>query len=530
MLTTAEIIDLYDKCDYDTIISNLNILDRARTGFKCFTFKPIIPTNKFSRPLQIFKYAMDNIHIDLVTYMLLNTPPWFNIFMEHMVSDKSRCKILETILKNNSELCTIISNNEDMYSTLDFYKIPKNNDIELLNICIIYLSSDYIIIPLLCDAINFNNLQMIDILADAGFDVKSAFDTYVMDGSDNFSLSHPTCTWLQKYDIDLFIHIDRLAQLFCEVNNLFGFIFCLEMGANINYAIVSMCNPSLEMIKCILENGIDVTWFNKSKIETIIKSNRNGLDIIVYLMSMGLNMSDYIHELMFVMIGYTRFEILKYFIKLGTDIHFDNEILLYYSANIGRIEPVEILLENGADVHVRNDSILSFGKSIIPKCLLNKYNVRYITPYLQARPAIDKILIKYGAIIDDYTHIFCRYIRYIKDNLLDMEYLTYLLDKHIDLNTIFNDDMYQSPHNFYIFEAIICYGPIELIKLCMEYGADPFINNHGPLRTGIIHNKLDAVKILLDMGSRANIEVGCNVDPDMINLLNRYDISFKKID
>jgi hypothetical protein len=514
MLTTSVIIDLYNNNDLDTIISALNMPESPR-----------------AKPLQIFSYAIENNNTDLVAYMLLNNSDWVNIFMEWLISNEFYYGILETILKNNPELCTIICTT-DTYSTLELFKIPKNNNIALLNIVILYLSSDDIIIPLLSDAINFNNLPMIDILANAGFDVKLAFDTFVTDGSDIYSLTYHTCIWLQKYNIDLLEHTDRLAELFCEVNDVPGLIFFLGMGADINCAIGSIYNPSLEIVKCIIDHGIDINWFNKYKIENIIKFNSDNLNIITYLVDMGLDMSNYIPDLMFVTIGYEQIHILKFFMELGTNIHFDDELLLFYSAYNGRAPAVEFLLENGADVHVKNDSILLFEKSKIPQYILDKYDVRYITPSLQNRYVIDKLLIKYGAITDDYKYIFCRYIRYIKSNLIDMEYLTYLLDKHIDLNTKFNDDMFQSLHEFYIFEAVICYSPIEIIKLCIAYEVDPFINNHGPLRVGIRHNRVNAVKILLDMGSRTNIELECNMNLDMINLLDEYQINYevKKID
>ena len=85
----------------------------------------------------------------------------------------------------------------------------------------------------------------------------------------------------------------------------------------------------------------------------------------------------------------------------------------------------------------------------------------------------------------------------------------------------------------YILEAVVYIGSVELLQLCLKYGANPHINNHGPLHMALRCNNLDMIKLLLDPESVIDPNFECNVTTEIIDLLGQYQITshkLKKID
>lgn len=109
----------------------------------------------------------------------------------------------------------------------------------------------------------------------------------------------------------------------------------------------------------------------------------------------------------------------------------------------------------------------------------------------------------------------------------DEELFKYFLDLSIDLNNKFNVDILKCIYNDnveYILDVVIYFGQIDLFKLCLAYGADPYINNHNPIKTAIIENELEIIKILLDMESVVDPNFKSVVDQSTIDLLEQYQI------
>jgi hypothetical protein len=111
-----------------------------------------------------------------------------------------------------------------------------------------------------------------------------------------------------------------------------------------------------------------------------------------------------------------------------------------------------------------------------------------------------------------------------------MKLFTYLLDCHIDFNNKF--DIHIMPFEGNILDAVISFGPIELLGQCLIYGADVYIDNDSPLKTAIKLRKLDSVKILLDSESKLDPDFECDTSPEIIDLLDQYGVIYKlkKID
>lgn len=502
MLTTSEIIDLYDQNEYGIIIGNLNILDK--------------------RPVGIFLHAIKNKNMELITHILFTTS-YFNMYVRHLIFDSIDYALFETILKNNLEKFLDKCRNNDIYYKFNLYDIPQKNNIPLLNIVIKYLATDNLITKLIISTLNNNNLQMIDIFAEANFDIKSVFDTYIIElgksyePGDYFNIEYETCDYIQKYGVDIFSHINTLLNLFVMNGNIPGVNYCINMGVDTTNIIGYLPKyPSLNVAKCLMPYCTDINYLTTEMISNIITTD-DELDLITYLVDNGLNLDIHIRELMLITINDDFPDTMEYFIKLGYDIHYDDEFLLFYSVYMSHIWCVRILLANGADIHARNNSILSYSKQNIPEHLLVDNKPRY-----DNRTIIDKILIEAGAYVPNYKPIFCRCI---KNRTINRDFLTLLLEFNIDLNSRFDDEIIIT--DLYIFEILVDTAHLDIIKLCISYGANPQINNHSALRLAIIFNRLNVIKFLLDIGLVLDPESEYAVKSETIDLLDQYQIPHK---
>jgi hypothetical protein len=144
---------------------------------------------------------------------------------------------------------------------------------------------------------------------------------------------------------------------------------------------------------------------------------------------------------------------------------------------------------------------------------------------------ITKLLIKNGAVPNDPMYTFCLYIIRIRSRTFDVELFTYFLNTGINPNGKFDlkiKDKYVYEDNIeYILDAIVYVHKINLFKLCLEYGADPYINNHSPLKLAIKMNRLEMIKILLELGSTVDPNIDYHVDVATIDLLDQYQINHK---
>ena len=496
MLHTDKIIDLYNKKAYDIIIDNLKIRN-----------------NKRFAPDKILLYAIDTANTDLIIH-IFNTSNICIDNISHLMSKPTLYPTLEFILENNSVLCTDMTNQLDIYEMPSIRVIPRNHNIELLNIIMKYLSSDKLMQDIIYWTIDANNLHMIEILFEAGFNIKSAFDEYMgfKIFRDQWEIKFDTVIFLQKYDIDLSIYIDRIAQIFFEAKDLDSFKYCLEMGADVNHTVKHIfLTPPIFMIDYLINHGADLNCLSLKNIKYIIGYDDDGLEVITHLINNGLDVHNYLHDLILYAIGNNCLCTMKYFINLGADIHFKNDFLLFYSAYMGNTECVEILLEFGANIHADNDSILLFDKNKIPKKLRNSHTAIFMLPGRKKWFSIAKILIKAGATVIDPEYLFCLCVENLIYCPMDEELFVYLLDFGIDFNAKINYKIKNQQSIEYILEFVVFQGSPELVKLCLKYGADPHINNHSPLKIASKTNKLEIIKMLLDMGSV--LDLGSVLDP-----------------
>lgn len=504
MMNTDELIDLYSD-DYEAMIQ-------------------LIPRNKF---LQVFKHAISTHNIELISHMLFwNHDYFFSECLDILMGD-NHYDILEIILENNLDRCISILDNSKIYLS-NLEELPNKNNIQLLNIILKYLPLDNIILPLINDTFHANNTIILDILFNAGFNIKLEFDKYISNSSlfDYFSLKKETYVHLQNYDIDLDQYINRLAELYFDTNDVPGLEFCLDFGADVDHVIKKINYLEGDVVKTLINRGGNINLMDPEAIK-YISDDDAGMDIIIYLVDNGLNISTYITDLILTAVDMNRPIMLSYYIKMGADIHFQNDLLLFYSAYRGYIECVEILLENGANIHANNDSILLFSTRInIPEHMLADDEDRdhhEIKNYFK----IANILIKAGAVSNNYASVFCSLVLNLICTPFDKELFTYLLDQNINLSE--KIDIQSLPLTEYIFELVVAVGSIELLNMCLEYGVDLYINNASPLKIAIRYNKLESVEILLKLGCSLDENFECRTIGDIIDEVDRYGIVHKLI-
>lgn len=536
-----ELIELCEDGEYDVILEKFKITRSNNNNnnnldfYKCCT---------------IFDYGVSTNNINLIVCMLFhNDNRYFNLFMGSLIN-KFQCDILERIFKANLNYLLDLLENKSNVFYIETHPICVKNNIQLVNIIIKYLPINSIISKLIHHSFELNNLDILDILFNAGFDIKSEFDKYLPTHRCNsmftyYGINYETCIHLQNYNIDLHPYYNTLAGLFFDQDDEAGLKFCLDSGANPNDCLAeSDYMYTYSMIKILVTYGVNLNLAKLSVIKLSIDNSNDddSLQLMIYLIDHGLDISNYMEELLFTAVDNDCPKLLIYFIQLGANIHLDNELLLFYSAYRGYIVCVEILLENGADIHANNDTILLFNTKInISKKIFEHDNDRSRDDFIRNKFKIAMRLIKAGAISSNYSAVFCSLISPIEDisinTVFDKELFTYLLDMHINFNEKIDPYIDHMPHTEYIFELIVCSNYPELIELCLEYGADPFINNNGPLRSAIHHHNIqdhaiEAVKILLKLGCVIDTDFECETTSKIIDLLDQYCIShkLKKID
>lgn len=442
---------------------------------------------------------------------------------------------------NYTNICNIICNPK-LYSVLKFIlenndsvqicmrKIFSGNDIiryvythinvELLYIILSYLSSDKLLENILKKAIYTGNLEILDILFESGYDIRSAFDKIAILFGNVYSqrIKFNAFMYLVKYGIDIMPHINSVCVIFCHDNDVAGVDFCFANGTIVADDIITKIHYPLniDMINCLSDNGANWNKLRFDNIIYIMDTDCHNFSVIIYLIKIGLDINNYMCKLMKYSAPNST-EVITYFINSGISVDILNELLPWACA-AGNIAYLEILLENGADIHYNDNSILNF---ICERCVLGRYNSRWFS--------VANFLIKNGATSNNMTYTFCAYANKLTDILFDEELFTYFLDNGVDPNSKFDSDIKKKYiHNNeieYILDALIDFDEIKLFKLCLKYGADPYIGNHSPLKISIRQNRLDFIKLLLDMGSIVDSESEYYIEQTTIDLLDSYQIN-----
>lgn len=484
MLSTEEIIRLYDDRKYNIIYEKLGITDRYH-------------------PVHILMYAIDTCNVDLITHTLTVNIVTGKV-ITYIMGNPSTHDIFRFLIENNSELCDKIRRILESYFVSFYNTLCEKNNIQFLRIIITYLSSDKIILNIITSAITHNHLNILDILIEYGYGIDLFFGE-IMDTVEHgvrFELS--TILSLEHY-ITINNYINELTTMFFLTNDVNGLTYCLDNGADVNRIWNTLNDDtSVKTISYLLDLGVDINLIIYENISHIMGFNDCGSDIVIFLIVHGLDISDYITKILIDSIFFDSPKILEYLILFGADIHSDDK-LLHYAAKSGSIECIKILLKFGIDINTDNESILLYMDRHQPT---NSNHMWF---------SIAKLLIQSGAIVTDPTYIFCSYAKKIGELEYDEELFTLLLELGIDFNTQ-NDSKY-------VLEWVAWQDSIELLTLCMKYGADPYINDMSLLKIAISHGRCDLTKYLLELGLVIDHNFECKfISLHIINLLDEFGI------
>lgn len=498
MLTTTEIIDLYDKQEFSTIISNVKMRAEFHTP----------------NPEKILLYAIDTDNIDLFkhTFTINNLS---DLIIRVMLSKSNLlfCSALEFMLERDQILCDNIKHKLefDNRSANSIHWIPIDNNILMLNIIIKYLACDVIIRTLITNSICNNNTHMIDIISDYGYDIKSEFDILIYSKYSAFNIKFDTLIFLKKY-ADILVHINRIGEIVYHSNDFVGLQYCLENGINVNYIMASnemnSTDQTIHLIKYMLNYGADLNLISFQELVYCIDSNN--LDLIIFLVENGFNINNYLDELMLLAISFHKFDIMKYLINLGADIHYQDDQALFHAVGVGDIKCLELLLDLGANIRADNDSILLFIEGGDRYCNIDCDYENWLL--------IAKCLIKYGAVMSDPTRVLYWFLYAYNICPIDEELFTHCLDHGIDFDMEINGE--------YILDTIVDYDSIPLIKLCLQYGVD-LTKNNNLLKIAVQINSIEMVRLLLDIGCSisSNINYYSTTNTEIINLIDAHNLN-----
>lgn len=486
--------------------------------------KSIILMSYKTEPKNILENAIHNSNIELfLEYFTVDN------ITEHILAQivpKPELHLpFELSMENNSALCEKISD----HSWCMIYHTMNENNMKLFNIILKYISITKIISYILHAGLTLNNLDIIDSVVAHGYDITSVFEdslpTYcdIMDDAtydSNIAVKLDTILYLEKYGIYISDYANDVALIFLYYDDLFALNYCLEICSHTdgaNYILSEVLYIDVAVIQLLLNYGANLNKLSLDQIQSVIH-NKDNLNVITYLIENGLDIMHCINDVILYSVIYKDLNMIKLFISLGADIHFDNDILLYCACKMGEIEIIALLLELGSF----DDNILLFIEKDY-----SKYKYWQVDTPLPPKKLCEivKLLLTYNSTIINPSYIFCVYANYNKHSkYIEEELFRIFLDYGIDFNFKYK--------SLYILEFLSQRGLYQLIKICLEYGADPHINNCGPLKEALLANKIKTTRVFLKTGSYTDSNWCFGVEEKMIKLLDKYHIehNLKKID
>jgi hypothetical protein len=402
--------------------------------------------------------------------------------------------------------------------------LPEPEYIQFINFIHVHLFTPHAINATIHISLKFNYVIAIDILFAYNYDIKKEFDDIMHNYiSSQRKIKLSTFIFLEKHGIDILYWIKTISRIMLYANDLLGLRFCMDNGVDINYIFNNMYfNTDIDTLKYLLDHGANLNKLSSHIVKKFIHGGgTDDPEVIAYLLDNGINID--INQLLIVCINENCLNIMKYLLPLGSDIHFLNDFLLFYVAQQGKIKFVELLLEYS----FFNNDILLFVE-MNPFEYYKRYPDLQFTGKCQNCLEIVNILIKSGINLTDPAYVCCAYLFCTELWHGNEELFTYFLNYNFDLNMPVK--LKHASCDLYILELAVMHG-VPLTKLCLQYGANPYINNHGPLNKAIKYNKLDTARILLDLGSKLDSDLDFAITSNMVNLLEEYQIEYKiKID
>lgn len=493
---------------------------------------------------KLLNYAIKHDNTEFINYILNTHNVCLSINqLKKIISNPKWHNILKLSLENNQilrdKIITIFGSHR--YDLVTFF-IDFDN-YELIDIILTNLLEKYVMRVLLTAAIMANNIRLIKTLCDTGYNLYSLFSKIIyqinvtsvdseMEYCHYKKINLETYMYLEECGFDIFADYMSVCEICCNTNSVDVFKFFINHGINTTDVLQKLDYLNLddkcvfEMIKLLLENGANINILTKDDL-ILLTQMPNSVNIYKYLIDYGLDITEYIHDLSMSVICRNSINLFKYFIDLIIDIHYDNDILLRFAVYMLNIEIFEVLLEHGANIYADNNNILNYiGKhydDIMKKHILCYYR-HFANMYQMIKLLIDK-----GAVINNPEIIFCSMIGKIHGEIPDREFTIPILRTLLDCGIDLNNKIEVCGSHIYVIQACIYFKNIELVKLCLEYGADPFVDNNTSLKCAIMFKCVDIIKLLLDLGVIFNPEWKVNTSQEIVNLLAEYQITNHKL-
>lgn len=459
-------------------------------------------------------------------------------------------EILKKLLEQNENLRDVIDLGIYMYNVKFIIFFNQQDNFELINILITHLSEDGSTFFMLCiSAIMSNNIKLIKLLCELNHDFLSEYESIISDISfyfdeygnafKKYKINLDTFVYLEQSGFEIFKYYEDACKIFTiNDSGVEYFRYFIDGGVSANnilhtiYFSESIATKSAyEIIKLLLENGANPNFLTQSQLLNIV--------LILYehkifelLIECGFKPELHIHELLIGLISECKinhFEyIFNFLIEYNLDIHHNDDILLRHSVFMINTDCVKILLDNNANIHTDNDTILSYvGHNSYEHDSIHNYDDRN---YKNAFEMV-KILIDYGAIVSDPNMIFYSLLdkKVIGKNFTNKDFKMQILKDILDYGIDFKNKFNIYCEKKYILESCIILDNVEIFKLCIDYCADPFIENNIFLKLAIKYQSMKIIKLLLNIGAEFNYEWEMKTTQSVIDLLLEYEITGHKL-
>lgn len=336
MLSTDDIIQLYDNQDYDTILDNLK-MDRSAVNEKS---------------QKILQYAISTSNIQLFTHTFTQNNLYTFIILElglHPILHPQ----FELLLANDCNLCNSLG------SLINSITEVCYSGAKLMKIIVRYVSNidNKILGRIFNHSVILNDISTLESIIISGADIKFSFRFALYN-----RINIATFAFLEENNIDMSVYINEVSRMYCYQNNIDGIIFCLNCGSDINYLLKGIPEEiPLHIIKFIIENNADINYLSFNKIK-----NLSDWRVMEYLVDSGLDIKNDLNLLMVWALKNNNIGLAIYYIKLGLDINLNNGLFLLTAIKFCHINMVEALLDHGANPNITSEI----------SALLDKFNIK----------------------------------------------------------------------------------------------------------------------------------------------------------
>ncbi len=479
MLSIYKIIDLFDRENYQTILSYFNeIFDDDQS-------------------LTLYEHELDHAYRIILGIVMMNNKKLLRTFLSLYTINIKPC-IVKTIIKYNlTDMLRIIlgTNPEILEDCVPLDLMIDQNRLDMIHI-LIGAGLDRVQ-DILYYGIKLNKISIVSEFIMYKSEIKVALSMLHNRTIDCISYGLPMIKLLIAADIDITQYINQILIMAVNKDDFDLAKFCVENEADIHYrndlAFVTSCiHNNISMSIYLLQNGADINSVRNS-LETL--ASRGEEHIIKFLVENNLEIPiDQINRLFILSAIHDHEPLTLYLMGIGADIHTDADAAILGAIYQGFVSIVGLLLDAGVNIHMINDDIMRIiTKGInhldmeIDHHLETAYNT-YLTNWSNNNYSeLLQLLFDHGAVISDPVVLAMWIYEGISDKVIE-----YVIQTGIDLRTK-NINL----HDLSPLKASIINGRTTVTKLLIENGADYDTES---VELAIALNDTKTIELLLDHG------------------------------